>query len=276
MNCDEFKAQLTSAILDRGASGPRAAAVEHAASCAACRRTLQVWEEAQRAIESNLGTNKVDPVQLRTMAESLYAERFGTALELQPKMSPVAQATPVSAQIILAVAAGLALGFLVWGGGTGSQTSALSQLMLQEALSGGGRPGMFPGMLAMAGASSRDIFAICMVIWISRSRLWSLLFPIAQPQSLYLVRRAAILLVIIGFYKLAGDAVVGPVNLMFRGRGFGLDPGGLFATLGIGWLLASAIWRVGFWVFVFTVTFIVIENLSLAYLKTGDSAPPRR
>src|SRR2546425_10951712 len=93
MDCATFESLLPLAIADAGSTGDRAAIGEHASGCLPCRRTLQEWEEAQRVLESTLGTTKTDPRQLQALGDSVYADRFGSAGDLKP---PATTSSPLA------------------------------------------------------------------------------------------------------------------------------------------------------------------------------------
>lgn len=291
MDCTTFREQLPHVMGD-GNAGDRAALGEHASGCPSCRQTLLEWEEAQRVLESTLGTNRTEPGELQTMADSLYAERFGPVIDVKSPAAPAATVRPVAGltgtaipwPLVAAAAAGLLVGYLMWGN-SANQDNQLSQLLAQQSLmnqlvaTGGRFPGGMPGgggwLAGMSGLSAsvgtvvRMLFAIALVVWLSRSQLWELFFPARVPKGVHMARLLVVPLVIVGVCKLGADFILGRRADALRLLG-GTSNADMEIYLGVHALL-DAIWTCGFWLVVFILLFTMVENLAVRYF--GGSAP---
>jgi hypothetical protein len=281
MDCSQFQQRLPLVMSGDGADGERNQLADHATGCVACRRTLQDWEEAQRSLETTLSAGRIDPRKIRIMAETLYAGRFGTAIEVGSRdRPPVAPPLLAGRGVLMLVGAGLGLlvGYLVWGQAGGGQLNQLNQqVMLAQMYAGGGfGPGggranlWLPGFLSMGGAVSRDLFGVCLVIWLCRTRLWGLFFPLALPRGIQMGRLLALPLLIAGVLRILATAFVLPslATMGVMGRGGWSDDLG-FTNI---YLIVDAVWRYGFWLFLFLLIFSAVENLTLLHLKTAESA----
>ncbi len=278
MDCTLFQQRLPLVMSGDGADGERNQLADHATGCLACRRTLQDWEEAQRSLEITLGAGRIDPRKMRTMAETLYAERFGTAIEVGARGgSPIGPPLLAGRGMLMLVGAGVGLliGYLVWGQSGGQ----LNQLVLAQMYSAGGPRANWwlPAFLTMGGAVSRDLFGVCLVIWLCRTRLWGLFFPLALPRGIQMGRLLALPLLAAGLLRILATALVGPSLATMRGMG----GGGMWideTILANMFLIVDAVWRYGFWLFLFFLLFSSIESMTLQYLKreSPDSGVARR
>jgi hypothetical protein len=279
MECSQFQNRLPLVMSGSGTDGERNLLADHATGCAPCRRTLQDWEEAQRSLETALSAGRTDPRKMRSMAETLYAERFGTAIEVGGRGGPL-PGPPIlagrGALVLAGAGLGLVIGYMMWGQGGGggqlNQQLMLTQMYATGAWGPGGRGAgwWLPGFLTMGGSVARDLFGLCLVIWLCRTRLWGLLFPLALPRGIQLGRLLALPLLVAGLLRILGIAFVVPSLATMGGTGGGMWNGGMDFT-GV-FLLVDAAWRYGFWLFLFVLIFSTVENLTLLHLKTTESA----
>jgi hypothetical protein len=227
-------------------------------------------------LESALGSTKIEPRQLKAMADTLYAAQFGSAVDLKPMAALAPAQAAFMAPALIGAGVGLVAGYLFWGGT--SQNSQFEQLLMQQwLLSGGGPLPAAPGLrggIGTAGGVARDIFGICLIIWLSRSQIWEAIFPLALPRGIQLARMLAIPLVIAGVISvLAGTILVTSITAL------GTIGPTIDGAIGFGGalLLLDATWRYGFWLLIFLLLFSVLENLILRHVRpTEVSQGPRR
>ena len=272
MDCNTFQAQFPLSIAVDPSPVDRKLLADHAAGCPPCRKTLQEWEDAQRALESSLGSNTTEPRRLQSLSETLYAERFGSALELNRPLISALHFGSLG-RFLIGGAAGLLAGYVVWG--SAEQNNQLTQLMWLEQMMMGrfgggfaGGPGamaLLPGAIGTVGNVIRDIFGIFVIVWLCRSRLWDYLFPVKLPKGIHMARLLSIPLVMIGIVKILNSALMGPSLALGWGATTILQE---IPMLGGIIMFVNATWSCGFWVVLFLLLFTAIENLSLQYVQS--------
>src|SRR5437899_5807364 len=116
MDCATFEKQLARSAADEADLEERAQLAEHASGCMPCRKMMQQSDEAQRALETALGSSKPDTGLLRSLGESLYAAKFGSTFDVETATRAASLAGSSAVPWLIGAGVGLLIGYLAWGG----------------------------------------------------------------------------------------------------------------------------------------------------------------
>jgi len=293
VNCDEFAAAWQQLVTNTVAIPTKNAMRNHANECESCGKRWRTQQLVEDTMQELVSADPLPKSMAADTASDLYQERFGSAVDFRSTVTQhdgesgsslgSNQMISKNAAILFALGAAL-LGYLM---GSGSSANATGpQAMMQQLYSlnaygrgRGGNPYEMMMMNNLTGGSSGGIFPavsetvktaclIAVLLWITRSRLWSRFFPAKRPGGLTAARWFGLIAALIGIARCVAQAYVSYTLMSMKNRGSG-------GSSDLPWFLSTLstvdqLWSIAFWLTIVLLATTVIDRIAV-----GAIAPTR-
>ena len=214
-------------------------------------RSAELEPTLQSVLESD-----ILPTDLgQSVASKAFAKRFGSSFSRPP--TEVAPATRSLPWLIVAALAGALVGYVV----LPSQSSgfnaqiALAQLMGNRGLRGNPGLGLLSNPLLPASTETfRVLFLVFLILFVTRSQIWTKIYPARLPVSLVVTQWLALIASLFGVARVALGTFV--ALAMFSGEQALTRGPGEAGVLSIG-LLVDQLWWLCFWLAALAIIFFL-------------------
>lgn len=279
MNCAEFAVEFDRCMCGTVDADQTARLAAHATECTACSGTWREFDELQTTVATVLEGSQFRSGFSSEIADRAYHSHFGSSTSPAPRGAlsaipkPTASASPVAIapmqlpSLLVAVALGFVIGFILGNEGSSAE-SVYAQIFAASRGGGGGMPPL------MTFGSTADILRtmlmLGLLLWGTRTRAWEALYSDRLPGGITVCRFLALPIALIGCVRILCMLVFLLVSLASGGGRFGGFGGNSdVAILILVVAIASWTWSVGFWLVVFLMLFSVVNELTNRVVKSG-------
>lgn len=289
MNCNDFENSWSGLVCKSIDDETRGAMAAHAKICEACAGRWSLQQDVDDTLQRLVAAQPLAANTAEKAANHAYQSRFGAVIDFGKSERTVvnqqyAQSDrwPRNVSLLIAFVAAV-FGYLL---GSGRSEPNLVQQLYSAQRMYGGRGGGNPYELMMISEMSgfgggflpnvtSTIHVLCLatiLVWVTRSKLWSRVFPSKLPPGLHAARWLGLIAALVGIARSLGYAYATfTVRSMSGGRGTARDD--------LSWITNSLsvldqLWGIGFWLTIIILVITVFEQLVQGVLSSDMQTTP--
>jgi hypothetical protein len=263
MNCDDFFIRWNSHVAGTLEPWRETEMQEHSRACPGCGKRWTEHDELCTAVDNVITAHRL-PANL---ASSVLGKLKFPAVTraARPSEAGPASGLPASAVSLAAAIGGLVLGYMLGGGGGQSSFEQLTQQALYGEMygRGAGGSGRLLGLLNAMDVA-QVVLGVVILLWITRTKIWEVLFPVNLPNFVRWARWLAIPACLLGALRvfcglmMLASAGVNAISMS------GSQDLGMWLT---GATFLEPLWSLGFWLTLWVLLLGALNEAALRFAR---------